>query len=99
MEQTTSVYQVCVEFWTSLYPKDKFKMQAYLIQYRITYFFRIQQGLPQGPKGSTSQPMSPLRKQRNRKKLGSLPMTSITSLDMPTDEDDEMPEPLVQGMM
>ena len=42
--------------------------------------------------------MSPLRKQRNRKKLGALPMTSITSLDMPT-HDDEMPEPSIQGMM
>ena len=59
----------------------------------------MQQGIQQGPKGSTSQPMSPLRKQRNRKKLGALPMTSITSLDMPTDDDDEMPEPLIQGMM
>ena len=59
----------------------------------------MQQNIQQGPQGSTSQPMSPLRKQRNRKKLGSLPMTSITSLDMPTDDDDEMPEPLMQGMM
>ena len=62
-------------------------------------FFRMQQGIQQGSKGSTSHPMSPLRKQRNRKKLGALPMTSITSLDMPTDEDDEMPEPLKQGML
>ena len=65
----------------------------------MEYFFRMQQGVQQGPKGSTSQPMSPLRKQRNRKKFGSPSMTSITSLDMPTDDDDEMPEPLMQGIM
>ena len=59
----------------------------------------MQQSIQHGPKGSTSQPMSPLRKQRNRKKLGALPMTSITSLDTPTDDDDEMPQPLIQSMI
>ena len=30
---------------------------------------------------------SPLRKTRNRRKLGYLPMTTITSLDLPTDDE------------
>ena len=36
---------------------------------------------------TTDVPLSPLRKSRYRKKLGYLPMTTITSLDVPTDED------------